>query len=491
MAKKKRYIIGSRVGPQIDPQSLQELQNFVDASDSATIVKRTQVGRHVVEMSEDEMRDFASKNPHLVVEEDPELEMFPMPGLPEVVSQGESFSRDILVKDSTNGKPISNVTIFGVGSGPAYKAVTDAQGRATLQTNEASLVRVITSPRDTYWARFVEDVMVTDKGALEMSLKPLMVSGAYSWGHRLMNFAAVNSYWTGRGIKVAIIDSGISDKLDDIKPQGGYNTLDGEDPNAWNVDEKGHGTHCCGIIAAKTNAVGIRGGAPDAEVYSVKVFPGGFVSDLVEAVEWCVTNRMDVISMSLGSREPSDVLAGALRDAYDRGITCIAASGNDRTQVAFPAAFPTVIAVGAIGSFGSFPEDSAHTLKIGKATDWTGKLFAADFTNFGPEVEVCAPGVAILSTVPTGYVSWDGTSFSCPLVTALVALILEASPYIRTGDAQQVEYVRSILQSSAADLGMPPMIQGRGLPLANRALAAAQQYLPQYSWGASQAFYAG
>jgi subtilisin family serine protease len=185
------------------------------------------------------------------------------------------------------------------------------------------------------------------------------------------------------------------------------------------------------------------------------------------------------------------VLASVLRDAYDRGITCVAAAGNDRTQVAYPAAFPTVIGVGAIGRFGTFPEDSAHTLKIGNYKDWTGKLFAANFTNFGPQIDMCAPGVAILSTVPTGYVSWDGTSFSCPLVSALVALILEAAPWIRTGDAQQAEFVRSILRSAAADLGMPPHIQGYGLPLANHAIAGAQSFQPQSSWGAPGAFYAG
>ena len=485
MAQTKRYLIGSRVSPQVSPQDLENLKAFVSDKDEAEVVKETPVGRQVVEMTDEQMREFAAMHPHLVIEEDPELDLYPMPGLPEVVNLGQNFSRTFLVQDATSGKPVANATLFGIGQGPAYKAVTDKSGRAQLLTNESSLTRVIISPRDTHWSRVVENVSLTDGDVFKVDLKPLLVTGAYSWGHRLMNFGPVNTYWTGRGVKVAIIDSGISDQLEDIKPKGGYNTLDGQDSKSWNVDEKGHGSHCAGIIAALVNSAGVRGAAPDAEIYSVKVFPGGFASDLVEAIEWCITNRMDVISMSLGSRKPSQVLADTLRDAYDRGITCVAATGNDQTQVAFPAALPTVIAVGAVGRYGTFPEDSAHVLKVGNHKDWTGKLFSANFTNFGPEVDFCGPGVAMLSTVPTGYVAWDGTSFACPLITGLAALILEVSPQFRTRDARQPEYVKSILQSSAVDLGMPPHIQGYGLPLANQALAVIQSFQTQaYSyWG--------
>jgi subtilisin family serine protease len=487
MTQKKRFLIGSRVAPHVSAEDLNNLKEFVSERRNAEVVKETSVGRQVVEMTDMQMREFAAMNPHLVIEEDPELDLYAMPGLPDVITLGESFSRVLFVEDATSGKPVSHATIYGIGEGPAYKAVTDASGRAALLTNEASLKQIIVSPRDTYWSRVLQSVSLADTGELKVSLRPLLVTGAYNWGHRLMNFAPVNNYWTGRGVKVAIIDSGVSDQLSDIKPSGGYNTLDGQDPKSWNVDEKGHGSHCAGIVSALVNSAGVRGAAPDAEIYSLKVFPGGFASDLVEAVEWCIANRIDVISMSLGSRQPSQVLASALRDAYDRGITCVAASGNDRTQVAFPASLATVIAVGAIGRYGTFPEDSGHALKIGNHKDWTGKLFAANFTNFGPQIDFCGPGVAMLSTVPTGYASWDGTSFACPLVTGLVALILEASPEFRTGNAQQTEFVHSILRSAVADLGMPPHIQGHGLPLANQALAVVQSFQSHsYSyWGTS------
>ncbi len=91
-------------------------------------------------------------------------------------------SRAIFVKDGTTGKPVPQVTIYGIGARPAYKAVTAGQGNATLVTNEASLVRVIASPSDTYWSRVIEDVTMTDAGVLEITLKPLLVTGAYYLG---------------------------------------------------------------------------------------------------------------------------------------------------------------------------------------------------------------------------------------------------------------------------------------------------------------------
>lgn len=480
MSEKKRYLVSSRYNPQLDPNTARELEDFVASREEVELVKKTPVGRYVIEANEDEIRDLAAKNPHLIFEEDQPLDMFPMPGLPDVVSAGERHSREVIVKDANDGSPLEDVTIYGIGSGPAYKAVTDAKGKATLSTNEAELTRVIASPRRNYWSRVVQNINMNDKSVLEINLKPLLVTGAYSWGHQLMGFGAVNRYWTGQTVKIGIIDSGIVSDLEDVRPLGGYNTLDGEDPTAWNIDDEGHGTFCAGVVAAQKNAVGVLGGAPNAEVYSIKVFPGGYASDLVEAVEWCIKNRMDVINMSLGMQTASQSLANALRDAYERGITCIAAAGNDSTRVAYPAAFPTVIGIGAIGRFGTFPEDSAHALKVGNETDWRKQLFSASFTNFGPEINVCAPGVAILSTMPNGYVCWDGTSFSSPLVAALAALVLEACPVIRTGNSGQPEYLRSIIQSSAINLGLSRSVQGSGLPLARRALSFASAYYSPY-----------
>src|SRR5262245_26489464 len=134
MSKKKRYIIGHRHGPRLDPRSSQELDAFVSQRKDANVLLRTPVGRCVVEMTEDQMRELAEKNPDLVIEEDEELQLFGMPGLPERVPTEGNFSLSVVVKDSTTGQPIPNVTVYGVGAGVAYKSLTDKKGQATLQT---------------------------------------------------------------------------------------------------------------------------------------------------------------------------------------------------------------------------------------------------------------------------------------------------------------------------------------------------------------------
>jgi hypothetical protein len=474
MAGKKRYIIGSRLGAEGLLRVRQIVDEFVAQHPDAMLVKRTSVGRQVVEMTEAQAQMLAAAHPELIIEEDHELDLFRMPGLPATMPDEGEFSIDVVVRDAS-GAPVESVTIYGVGQAASYKAVTDTQGRAVLRSRESMLGRVIASPRDTYWSDVVENVQLVGGSSLTFELKRLAVDGRYRWGHRLIGFDRVNPLWRGDEIKIAVIDSGIS-RVPDLTVTGGYNTLDGQPQTAWDVDEQGHGTHCAGGIAALHNSFGVRGGSPSVQLYSVKVFPGGNLSHLIEAIEWCVQTGIDVVSMSFGTRQASVVLAGALRDAYDRGITAVAAAGNDATYVAYPAAFPTVIGVGAIGRWGTFPSDSGHALKTSRVSDWFGDLFAASFTNFGTEIDVCAPGIAILSTVPTGYASWDGTSMAAPLITSLAALILQAYPSIRTGDAQQPELVKAIINEGCVDLGMPPLLQGAGLPSAPRSLAAAQHY---------------
>jgi hypothetical protein len=472
MPSTKRYLIGHRYGPKLDSKSVEALEALVKEGKEARHVRTTGVGRRVVEITPQQMREFADNNPQLIIEEDQPLRLSGMPGLPVRVPAEGKHTISVSLKDSTNGQPISGASVYALGTGVAYSSVTDANGHASVATTEKSISDLVISPQDTYWSRVVTDAASEHhRSPLEVTLKPLMTNGAFDWGVRLMNFRQVHSYWTGKDIKIAVVDSGVHSK--EVKVAGGYNTLDGEDTKKWNVDEEGHGTHCAGIVAGHISAIGAKGAAPEAQIFSVKVMPGGFVSDLVEAIEWCIKEQVDVISLSLSVTDASAVLEGVIRDAYDRGITCIAAVGNDASYVSYPAAFPTVIAVGAIGRFGTFPEDSAHQLRIGRYRDYRGGLFSANFSNFGPEVQVCAPGVAILSTVPTGHAAWDGTSLACPLISGLSALIVQAYPSIRTGDPQQVEAVRSILMKSAVDLGLPPQIQGSGLPLAPNALISA------------------
>lgn len=438
-------------------------------------LKRTPLGSYVVEMTRAQALRLAQTHPELWVEEDQPLELFGIPGLPPRIDAEGQFRREVLVRDQRTGQPVPGVSVYGIGQGLAHRCKTSSEGRTVLATRERSVSEVVVSPRFGYWSRLLHDVDMGEQDELQVTLQPLPVTGDYSWGHRFMGFDRVNQHWTGRGIRVGIIDTGISSAEADVRPEGGLNTISDTEPERWDEDEKGHGTHCAGIVASLHNDFGVRGGAPDARIYSLKVYPGGRLSDLLEAVEWCVHAGLDVVSMSLGSKSPSRALSSAIEWGVMRGTTFVAAVGNHASHVSFPAANPWTIAVGAFGRHGTFPINSAHRRQVGHAHDPWGRLFGARFTNYGPALEVCAPGVAIVSTVPGGYAAWDGTSMACPLISALVALILEANPSIRTGDWRQVAWVRDMLQRSSVDLGLSPLLQGSGVPLANWALPEAHR----------------
>ncbi len=224
------------------------------------------------------------------------------------------------------------------------------------------------------------------------------------WG--VANVDAPATWIASRGdaVNVAIIDTGIDYTHPDLKDEyaGGVNVLvNSTDP----MDDNGHGTHVAGTIAAADNAVGVVGVAPHARLWSAKVLASdgsGSTADIASAIDWVIGKKEAggnwIINMSLGiCSDPTDfscapsapqTLVDACQRAADAGILIFAAAGNDSAPgapapVAYPAAFPTVVAVGAV--------------------DATGTI--ADFSNQGPEMAVVAPGVDILSTFPVGQAS--------------------------------------------------------------------------------------
>lgn len=474
----RRIIVRSR-RPDAAPASNAVIKSFVTATEDrgARVIKSSSKrGQHVLYLSDSDARVLAASRPDLVVEEDKPLELFRMPGLPPIFP---NVADDIwkLKVQSAEGEPIQNCTIFAIGNHQGFKANTDEQGQATLQVHAGLIDRLIVSPSHGFWSRVLEPP-VEKNASVEVTLTALDPVAAFAWIFRLLGIDMAQAGVSGHGVTVAVVDSGIA-PVEGIDVAGGLNTLDDNDPANWNVDEKGHGTHCAGILAAhgETSNNSFRGIAPGVSLYSLKVFPGGFISDLVEAIDWCREQRVDLVNLSLGSPTWSQSLAIAIEEACEAGVVMVAACGNNATKIAFPASHPDVIAVGAVGRAGSFPKDSAHSLKIGSFWDWWQGLFGANFTNFGPEVDICMPGVAIPSRVPAGYAAWDGTSMACPLVTGMLALLLNHFPTLRKSNRSLSDTLRWLLQSSAVDMGMPRAIQGWGLPTMLRLQSAAQNLL--------------
>ncbi|WP_051860533.1 S8 family peptidase [Bacillus sp. SJS] len=233
--------------------------------------------------------------------------------------------------------------------------------------------------------------------------------------------------------KIAIIDSGISDH-EDLKGrvQSKITYLYGKEipKTATDTAKDQHGTHVAGIIAANNNTFGVTGMVPNAKLMVVKVFEGeygGYFSDITAGIAWAVNNGAEVMNISLGVHASKDeVTERVLKSAYDKGVTIVAASGNEGSIVDYPASSAYTIAVGAVDKYYRMPE----------------------WSNYGKGLDILAPGVDILSTVnTTKYVSYSGTSMAAPHVTAAISKLLPL--YTGPKNGERVEWVRSRLKDYA------------------------------------------
>jgi len=160
----------------------------------------------------------------------------------------------------------------------------------------------------------------------------------------------------------------------------------------------------------------MRGFAPGAEIHIFKVFPGGRFSDLIAVLDQCLDQGIDIVNLSVGTDETSYLVEQRIQEARQRGIACIVAAGNSGSQVQYP---PGRLRVGRRRDRTSirFPLDSTHALTVTRIQTGDG-TFSPNFTCHGPEIGVCAPGVAIISTVPgAGFDAMDGTLDGAPHVT--------------------------------------------------------------------------
>ncbi|GAA2143981.1 hypothetical protein GCM10009760_30960 [Kitasatospora kazusensis] len=283
----------------------------------------------------------------------------------------------------------------------------------------------------------------------------------------LMKYAADRSVWPlseGAGVTVAVIDSGVSDHQDlagQVLPGADFSGGGSQGHD----DATGHGTGMSSLIAGHGHGgqAGIMGLAPKAKILPVKVgltdggdFSGGQETRLAEAIRYATDHGAKVINMSIAGPLGHDTAArDAVKYAVGKDVVLVAGAGNlgqtDDSRVQYPAAFPGVVAVGAVDQQGNL---------------WPG-------SNRGPELTLVAPGVDIYRATAkstSSYGKGTGTSDATAYVSAVAALVRAKYPALSAG-----QVINRIIKSAVAppdNSKVPGDGYGYGIASPSRALAA-------------------
>jgi thermitase len=249
--------------------------------------------------------------------------------------------------------------------------------------------------------------------------------------------AGLGAFPAGGGVKIGIVDTGI----DQTHPELSGKVVDCADSvggvlvEGTCVDDNMHGTHVAGTIAAKANnATGVAGVAFNAGLSICRALRSaagtGLTSDVANCINWTHSKGARVISMSLGGGDSTtlrNAVANAWKNGAANGSVLVAAAGNDgNSTVNYPAGYPEVVSVAA--------------------TDHRDAR--ASFSNTNADVEVAAPGVSVLSTIPGGqYAKLSGTSMATPHVSGVAGVLWQRFP------ADTAASIRSRLTAAVDDLG--------------------------------------
>jgi subtilisin family serine protease len=307
-----------------------------------------------------------------------------------------------------------------------------------------------------------------------------------SWGARVMGFGWLPPTYQGSGVRVALIGSGAAIGHPDLSGQieHGRDLIGRDEEKGWQEDLIGTGTHYATLIAGRDDGTGIVGLAPEAEIHICRVSPGGSAADLIEALDYCIAQHVDVAMFDACLSEQSALLAAKVEEARQNGIACIAAA-DGAGGPCWPAALPQVLAVGAIGQLGTFPPEDTDTATLTPQLTPEG-FFVPAFSSGGLDssvVDCCAPGVAVISGLPpSSYGPLSSSGTAAAHVTALAALILAHHPLFRrqpgrpdmTRDSARSARLFEVIKGSCRPLPqLDPARAGAGIPDAAVALGVA------------------
>lgn len=261
------------------------------------------------------------------------------------------------------------------------------------------------------------------------------VNQQMGWQITAFDLPQIWKYTQGECVTVAIIDSGIDLDHPDLKNNiiSGKNFVEDDMPP---FDSGQHGTHVAGILGATNDDYGIVGVAPKCKIMPIKVlntYGAGKVEWVADAIRYAVDHGADLISMSLGCRNPVDKVLDSIHYANSNKTVCFVAAGNagSTKNLLYPAAYSECMSIGAVD------ENSMR----------------ASFSCTGPNLDFVAPGVRIFSTVPkSSYAFLSGTSMACPFAVGVAALILSERRLSEPSIKLSINEYREILKEKCLNI---------------------------------------
>jgi subtilisin len=369
--------------------------------------------------------------------------------------------------DVTTGR---SLVLFDDGAAAAGIDAVQAATGLELATAQALFellgVAVVEAPPDRLAQAGASDAILAVEAervvyALEVTPGPIrdaapapVDESQATWG--LQATKVIDSARTGRGIRVAVLDTGLDEQHPDFAGRAitTRSFVEGEEVQ----DGHGHGTHCIGTaLGPGSPEIAPRYGiASEGEIFAGKVLSNagsGGDAGILAGIEWAIENGCAVVSMSVGApTQPgqafSQVFERVARRAQDAGTLIVAAAGNESDRpdvinpVAHPANCPSIMAVGAVDAEGAIAPFSNRGIDPG-----------------GGEVDIAAPGVAVYSSwpLPTRYRTISGTSMATPHVAGIAALYAEQDATARGAT------LGALLTDGAQRMTLPPQDVGAGL----------------------------
>ncbi|MEH2120457.1 S8 family peptidase [Nostoc sp.] len=350
--------------------------------------------------------------------------------------------------DSFNTKDDYSLNSIGRSSYNSADADVQLQNRGDSKNSSNATAFNTANYNSTNGYGLINAAAAVAKAAGQNTFADVPDLGGNNWGADLVKAPEAWAHgYTGKGVVVAVVDTGVDYNHEDLKNNIWTNTKeiagngiddDGngyvDDNYGWNfadnnnntLDNNGHGTHVSGTIAGENNNYGVTGIAYDAKIMPVKVLDesgSGSFNSISKGIRYAVDNGANVINLSLGGPYSNSTLESAIDYASSKGVIVVMAAGNDGgSSPEYPAsyAYKSGIAVGAVDRNNNMPDfsDRSGTKQIAYVT---------------------APGVKVYSSVPNNqYATYSGTSMAAPHVAGVVALMLSANHNLTDAQVRQI-----------------------------------------------------